>query len=108
MLITVVMAAVPTRGPTDCLVSPPTLKSQHPYSPKTRIVPKPVSSQNVQSHQKNNSSHKVRGETSIMSFALGANREGKERVKGNTSRIQSSRIGFARSCVYAGRHSLVN
>ena len=34
-----------------------------------------------------------------MSFALGANREGKERVNGNTSRIQSSRIGFALVCV---------
>ena len=30
-----------------------------------------------------------------MSFALGANREGKERVKGKASRIQSSRIGSA-------------
>ena len=34
-----------------------------------------------------------------MSFALGANREGKERVKGNTSQIQSSRIGFTLVCV---------
>ena len=34
-----------------------------------------------------------------MSFALGANREGKERVKGNTSWIQSSRIGFKLVCV---------
>ena len=34
-----------------------------------------------------------------MSFALGAYREGKERVKGKASRIRSSRIGSALVCV---------
>ena len=35
----------------------------------------------------------------IISLALGANREGKKRVKGKTSQIQSSRIGSALVCV---------
>ena len=34
-----------------------------------------------------------------MSFVPGANREGKERVKGKASRIQSSRIGSVLVCV---------
>ena len=34
-----------------------------------------------------------------MSFALGANREGKERVKGKASRIRSSQIGSVLVCV---------
>ena len=34
-----------------------------------------------------------------MTYALGANREGKERVKSNACRKQSSRIGFALVCV---------
>ena len=34
-----------------------------------------------------------------MSFVLGTNLEGKERVKGKASRIQGSRIGSALECV---------
>ena len=34
-----------------------------------------------------------------MRFALGADREGKERVKGKASRIQSSQIGSVVVCV---------
>ena len=49
----------------------------------------PLTSQNIQSHEKS------RGETQTMSLALGTNPEGKERVKGKASRIQSSRIGSA-------------
>ena len=37
-----------------------------------------------------------------MNLALGANREGKERVKSDASRIQSSRIGSALVYVAAG------
>ena len=44
-------------------------------------------------------SHRARGGTPTASLALGANREGKERVKGKASRIQSSRIGSALVCV---------
>ena len=72
-LITVAMVAVPTGGPTGCLVSPP-----------------PLYSQNIQSHEKAPVSHRVRGETPTMGFALGANGEGKERVEGKGSRIRSS------------------
>ena len=65
-LITALMVAVPTSEPNGCPVSPPLL-----------------SSQNIQSHKKAPASHWARGEipTSI-SLALGANREGKDRVKG--------------------------
>ena len=82
MLVAVVMAAVFAGGPTGCVVSTP-----------------PLQSHNVQSHEKAPASHRARGETSTMSFALGANREGKERVKGKASRIQSSRIGSVLVCV---------
>ena len=41
----------------------------------------------------------ARGGTPTESLALDANREGKERVKGNASRIQSSRTGSALVCV---------
>ena len=34
-----------------------------------------------------------------MSFVRGANRQGKERVKGKASRVQSTRIGSALVCV---------
>ena len=60
-LITVVRIAVPTSGPTGCLVS-------H----------FPLSSQNTQSHEKKNESHRTRCETPTMSLALGAYLECKE------------------------------
>ena len=82
VLITVVMVAVSTCGPIGYPVSPPTLLSQ-----------------NKQSQEKSSTSQKVRGETQTTSLALGANREGRERVKGKASRIQSSRIGSALVCV---------
>ena len=44
-------------------------------------------------------SHRARGGTPTVSLALGANREGKERVKGKATRIQSSLIGSALVCV---------
>ena len=44
-------------------------------------------------------SHRARGRTPTVCLALGANREGKERVKVKASRIQSSRIGSALVCV---------
>ena len=44
-------------------------------------------------------SHRARDGTPTVSLALNAHREGKERVKGNASRIQSSRIGSALVCV---------
>ena len=44
-------------------------------------------------------SHRARGGTPTVSLALGANREGKERVKGKASRIPSSQIGSALVCV---------
>ena len=78
VLNTVVMITVSTCGPTGCPVNPP-----------------PLSSQNIHSHEKSPASHRARGETQTTSLALGANREGNERVKGKASRIQSSRIGSA-------------
>ena len=77
-LVTVVMVAVPT----GCVVSPP-----------------PLFSQNIQSHEKSPTSHRAQGVPPTESLALSANREGKERVKGKASRIQSSRIGSALVCV---------
>ena len=76
-LVTVVMVAVPT----GCVVSPP-----------------PLFSQNIQSHEKSPTSHRAQGVPPTVSLALGANREGKGRVKGKASRIQSSRIGSV--CMY--------
>ena len=73
--------AVSTCGPTGCLVSTPSLQSQ-----------------NVRSHKKVPASHRARGETPTMSFALGANHEGKQRVKGKASRIQNNRIGSVLVC----------
>ena len=84
MPVAVVMAAVLTSGPTGCLLAVSTPLLQY---------------QNVQSHEKAPASHGARGETPTMSFVPGANREGKERVKGNASRIQSSRIGSVLLCV---------
>ena len=53
----------------------------------------PLSSQNIQSHEKSPTSHRARGETKTISLALGANPKGKERVKGKAGRIQSIRTG---------------
>ena len=84
MTVAVVMAAVLTSGPTGCLL----IVSTPPLQPK-----------NVQSREKAPANHGARGETTTMSFVPGANREGKERVKGKASRIQSSRIGSVLVCV---------
>ena len=73
VLVTVVMVDVFTSGPTSCLVCPPSL-----------------SSQNAHSHEKAPAIQRARGATLTVSYALGANREGKERVSGKASRIQSS------------------
>ena len=81
-LITAVMVVVPTGGATGCLVS-------HP----------PFFSQNIQLHEKSPPSHRAQGVQPTVSLALGANREGKERVKGKASRIQSSRVRSALECV---------
>ena len=70
VLITV-MFAVSASGPTGCPVSP---------------LP-PLSSQNAQLHKKDPISHKAQGETPTISLALGANHEGKDRVKEKASRI---------------------
>ena len=90
-LITAIRVAVPTGGPTGCLVSPP-----------------PLFSQNIQSHEKSLTSHRVQGVPPTISLALGANREGKEKVKGNVinSWIQSSRIGSALVCIRRNAHHL--
>ena len=80
VLNTVLMVDVSTRGPAGA--SPP-----------------PLSFQNVQSHEKSFTSPWARGEAPTMSFVLGTNPEGKERVKGKASRIPSSRIGSALGCV---------
>ena len=94
MLVAAVVAAVFTGGPIGCLVSSP-----------------PLSSQNMQSHEKAPASHRARGETPTMSFALSANREGKERIKGKVSRIKSSRISVCvcavTSAILCYSHSLV-
>ena len=81
-LITAVMAVVHTVGPTGCPVSSP-----------------PFLSQNIQSHEKSPESQRAQGVPPTISFALGANREGKRRVEGKASRIQSSRKGSALVCV---------
>ena len=84
MPVDIVMAAVLTSGPTGCLLI---------------VSIPPLQSQNVQSREKAPASHGARGETPTMSFVPGANREGKERVKGKASRIHSSRIGYVLVCV---------
>ena len=77
------MVDVPTNSPTCFPVSPPFL-----------------SSHNLQSHKKAPASHRAQSKTPIISLALGVNREGKEKVKGEAiSRIQRTRIGSA--LVYA-------
>ena len=81
-LITAAMAVVPTVGPTGCPVSSP-----------------PFLSQNKQSHEKSLESQRAQGVPPTISFALGANREGKRRVEGKASRIQSSRKGSALVCI---------
>ena len=80
VLNTILMVAVSTRGPAGA--SPP-----------------PLSSQNIQSHEKSFISPRAQGEAPTMSFVLGTDPEGKERVKGKASRIPSSRIGSALGCV---------
>ena len=85
MTVAVVMAAVLTSGLTGCLL----IVSTPPLQPK-----------NVQSREKAPANHGARGETATMSFVPGANREGKERVNGKASRIQSSRIGSVLVCVH--------
>ena len=75
-LNTILMVAGPTCGPTGV---------NHP----------PLTSQNIQPHEKSLTRYRARGETQTMSLALGTYPEGKERVKGKASRIQSSRIGSA-------------
>ena len=67
MPVAVVMAAVLTSGSSGCLL---------------KVSTSPLQSQNVQSSEKSPASHGARGETPTMSFVPGANREGKERVKG--------------------------
>ena len=81
-LITAFMVAVPTGGSTSCLLSSSSLFSQ-----------------SIQSHIKSPTSHRAQGVSPSISLALGANREGKNRVKGKASWIQSSRIGSALACV---------
>ena len=81
-LITAVMAVVPTVGSTGCPVTSP-----------------PFLSQIIQSHEKSPESQRAQGVPRTISFALGANREGKRRVEGKASRIQSSRKGSALVCV---------
>ena len=82
VLNTILMVAVSTCGPTGCPVGSP-----------------PYSCQNIQSHEKFSACHRARGETPTIRLALGANIEGKERVKGRASRIQSSRVVFVLVCV---------
>ena len=88
-LTTAVMVAVPTGGPIGCLVSPP-----------------PLFSQNIQSHEKSPTSHRAQGISPTISLALGTNPEGKERLKGKASRIQSSQIGSALVCVLRNAQDL--
>ena len=86
VLITVVMVTVSPSGPTGCLL---------------KASPPPLSSHNMQSHEKIPASHRALGETPTI--RMGANREGKERVKGKASRINSSRIWSA--LVYVRRNA---
>ena len=75
MLITVVVTVpVSLKGHISCLVSS-----------------SPLSSRNIQAHEKPPTCH--------MGLALSANHEGKERVRGKASRMQSIRIGFGLVCV---------
>ena len=82
VLNTVLMFAVSTCGPIGCPVSPP-----------------PLSSQNIQLHEKSPTSRRARGETQTISLAQDANPGGRERVKVKASRIQSIRRGSALVCV---------
>ena len=56
--------------------------------------------------RKKNASHRAQGETPTICLALGTNREGKERVKGKASRVQSSRIGSAGSALVCVRRNV--
>ena len=89
MPVAVVMAAVLISGPIGCLLI---------------VSTPPLQSKNVQSRKKAPANHGARGETPTMSFVPGANREGKERVKGKASRIQSSQIGSVLVCVCRNAH----
>ena len=93
MPVAVVMAAVLTSGPTGFLLI---------------VSTPPLQSQNVQSREKAPANHGARGETPTISFVPGVNREGKERVKGKASRIQSSRIGSVLVCVHRNTHSFAS
>ena len=81
-LITAVMVAVPTGGPTGCPVSP-----------------LPLFPQNIQLHEESPGRHRAQGAPLTTCLTLAANSYGKEKVKGKTIRIQSSRIRFAVVCV---------
>ena len=83
VLITVVMGAVSTFKPTDCLESSLSF-----------------SSQKLQSHKIFSTRQRAREKTPTFILALGANPEGKETVKGIASQIQCSRIGAALMCVH--------
>ena len=65
LITAVVVVAVPTGGPTCYPETPPSLLSQI-----------------KQSHEESPESHKAQGVPPTISLALGANREGKEAVKG--------------------------
>ena len=82
-LITVIMAAVSTSGPTSCPVRLPHLSYQR-----------------IQSHEKNPASHRAQGETPTVCLALSTDPEGTDMVKGKASRMQSSRTGSALVCVH--------
>ena len=76
------MFAVSTCGPIGSQVSPP-----------------PLSSKNIQSHEKSPTSRRAQDETQTISLARDANPGARERVKVEASRIQSIRIGSALVCV---------
>ena len=86
-------------------ISPPP-SNRATYCSSGVIIP-PPSHFNIQSMrtyflstQENSASHRARSGTPTVSLALGANREGKERVnKDKAGRTQSSRIGSALVCV---------
>ena len=63
------------------------------------VSPSPFSSQSIPSHETTLASDRARGETPTISLALGANLEGKKKLKGKAGRIPRSRIGSALVCV---------
>ena len=74
-----------------------------PNVPIGYLSPPLLSTQNIKSHETSPSSHRARGETKSISLALGANSEGKERVKCKAIRIQCTRIGS--ELVYVRRNA---